>query len=834
MSTLSPVIKIGLHIFGVWPYLPSTILFRSYWIVMLSTAQVFQYRYVLVNIGMDDFSQFMDGVSSAMASSLLYIKLVILWVNQRIFFDLLQIMDADWRDYTSNGSRIMKSSADLAHRASRWIVGLQIGSVTFYSLGVLAANVNDPGKIEPYTRELILKMALPFNISTEAIYIAVQSVQFYHLFLVGLGITIVNSLLVTLILHIGGQIDLLREWLTKAFSRNATHSMDGITIESIILKHQKIILFAENIENLYTYISMMMLLSDTLIICCLGFIIVTSIGEPNGAAIMVKSLLFYITMNLEAFIYCFCGEYLSAKSEMIGHAAYDSLWYDFPAKEGRIMLLVIVRSQKRLKITSGKVVDLSLERFTSVVKASASYISVLLAMQSCTPRLMACCIFKADTTVGNSTREGGTAARYFSGGEAAIVNPRGVCTLSFSGNMETSTVSRAVKIGLHACGVWPYLPSTVFYRLFWILMLSAPQILQYQYLAIHYQGDDFSDFMDGVSSAMAYSLLFIKLTILWVNQRTFSDILQMMALDWKNCVLTDHSLRITTNKAKLSRRFSNWIIGLQLTAIVLYSCGVLAVNAGEIPRMNVSAREHILKMKLPFKVNTSPIYVAVTILQFFHLVMCGCGISIVNSLIVTLILHIDGQIDILCDWLLKVFSENVRPTDSVTIRTLITKHQRIIMFSENIENLYTYITLILFVSDTLIICCLGFIIVTSIGTPDGPPILVRSALFYVVMNLETFIYCFAGEYLSAKSKMIGDAAYDSFWYDVTLKKNRIVLLVILRSQKRLSITIGKIMDLSLERFTSVRFHFLRSFYTFSLHNINFKLNPTNHQNFNQC
>nr|XP_012219944.1 PREDICTED: odorant receptor coreceptor-like [Linepithema humile] len=304
MSTLSPVIKIGLHIFGVWPYLPSTILFRSYWIVMLSTAQVFQYRYVLVNIGMDDFSQFMDGVSSAMASSLLYIKLVILWVNQRIFFDLLQIMDADWRDYTSNGSRIMKSSADLAHRASRWIVGLQIGSVTFYSLGVLAANVNDPGKIEPYTRELILKMALPFNISTEAIYIAVQSVQFYHLFLVGLGITIVNSLLVTL-----------------------------------------------------------------------------SIGEPNGAAIMVKSLLFYITMNLEAFIYCFCGEYLSAKSEMIGHAAYDSLWYDFPAKEGRIMLLVIVRSQKRLKITSGKVVDLSLERFTSVVKASASYISVLLAMQ---------------------------------------------------------------------------------------------------------------------------------------------------------------------------------------------------------------------------------------------------------------------------------------------------------------------------------------------------------------------------------------------------------------------------------------------------------------------
>jgi len=32
-----------------------------------------------------------------------------------------------------------------------------------------------------------------------------------------------------------------------------------------------------------------------------------------------------------------------------------------------------------------------------------------------------------------------------------------------------------------------------------------------------------------------------------------------------------------------------------------------------------------------------------------------------------------------------------------------------------------------------------------------------------------------------------------------------ILFMILRSQKRLTITIGKIMDLSLERFASVRF-----------------------------
>lgn len=38
-----------------------------------------------------------------------------------------------------------------------------------------------------------------------------------------------------------------------------------------------------------------------------------SIGEPNAAAILVKSFMFYITMNLDVFIYCYAGEYLSAK-----------------------------------------------------------------------------------------------------------------------------------------------------------------------------------------------------------------------------------------------------------------------------------------------------------------------------------------------------------------------------------------------------------------------------------------------------------------------------------------------------------------------------------------
>jgi len=76
---------------------------------------------------------------------------------------------------------------------------MQVGSVLLYSAGVLAANANSPEKLEPYARELILKMELPFNISTDFIYTTVQIVQFYHLFFVAWGITSINSLFVTLV-----------------------------------------------------------------------------------------------------------------------------------------------------------------------------------------------------------------------------------------------------------------------------------------------------------------------------------------------------------------------------------------------------------------------------------------------------------------------------------------------------------------------------------------------------------------------------------------------------------------------------------------------------------
>ncbi|XP_025262862.1 odorant receptor 4-like [Camponotus floridanus] len=308
--------------------------------------------------------------------------------------------------------------------------------------------------------------------------------------------------------------------------------------------------------------------------------------------------------------------------------------------------------------------------------------------------------------------------------------------------------------------------------------------------------------MGMLGEAMTFSILIIKLVIFWCKQRTFSKILTMMAIDWKKSLNTEFSMFVTSN-AKLSRRFANVTVALYSMAVIFHSSNIVK-HTDENKVFNTSMRPLVMNMNLPFDLNQTYVYVLIIIIQFVHLLLCSCATGLLNALLINLILHIGGQVDILCEWLIDIFPIKKKHSPNLfVIKKIIKKHQQIIKFSEHIEDLYSNIALALFISDTLIICCLGFVMVTSVGTPDAIKIIMRTLLFYFVMNMEAFAFCFAGEYLSTKSNSIGNAAYNSFWYESNSKNNQITLFLIMRSQKQLVITIGKVMNLSLERFSSI-------------------------------
>ncbi|XP_014483813.1 PREDICTED: odorant receptor 4-like [Dinoponera quadriceps] len=279
----------------------------------------------------------------------------------------------------------MSRTIDVSHRSSNLIIGLYSMSVFLYGTGVLVGHTDDPNEVENehlsvLERELFLKMELPFESNASPIYEVVMVVQFFHQLAAATIVGVLNALIVSLILHVGGQIDIMCRELVEISSGGRTFDSRASDVKALIRQHQRIIALSSDIETLFSYIALMQFLWNTLVICSLGFVIVTSIGDTEGSTMLIKSLFFYLVITLEAFIFCYAGEYLSAKGRMIGDAAYDAKWYNSSPTQSRIILLLILRSQRKLTITIGKFMDLSLERFTTIIKASASYVSVLHAM----------------------------------------------------------------------------------------------------------------------------------------------------------------------------------------------------------------------------------------------------------------------------------------------------------------------------------------------------------------------------------------------------------------------------------------------------------------------
>ncbi|KAL0134068.1 hypothetical protein PUN28_001145 [Cardiocondyla obscurior] len=365
-----------------------------------------------------------------------------------------------------------------------------------------------------------------------------------------------------------------------------------------------------------------------------------------------------------------------------------------------------------------------------------------------------------------------------------------------------TTINRTIEVVFTLFGIWPDTSCISFCRIFWIITIIIVQFYHYRYLQVHLHSDDLFNLMDCLSSFLAYMKVMTKFVMFWINQRKFIKTLEMIREDWDNCADSEINMHQTMCKANISNRITNAMIILHTLSAIAYSMRIMMTDVDVSDR--TSKPPFIHKMELPFNVNTQRTYKMILIMQTVYVVMCSWAAGAVNALLLTLILHIGGQMDILHAWLI-----NFAPQDSgrkhelITTDKIIQKHQKIINFSKNVENLYSYIALLQFASNTIMICSLAFLIVSAIGTPDAVEQIIRTLLFYAITNLEAFVFCYAGEYLNNKSKAVGNAAYNSTWYNLKPKDSRILSFIILRSQKQLTLTVGKMADLSLEYFASI-------------------------------
>lgn len=94
----------------------------------------------------------------------------------------------------------------------------------------------------------------------------------------------------------------------------------------------------------------------------------------------MKSFFAVELLLMQLFLYCFAGEKLSSMIFKISLASYNSCWYNLPGNLSQDLYFILMVSLKPYKLTAGKMLPMNMNTFTSILKATFSFFSVLRLM----------------------------------------------------------------------------------------------------------------------------------------------------------------------------------------------------------------------------------------------------------------------------------------------------------------------------------------------------------------------------------------------------------------------------------------------------------------------
>ncbi|XP_076621272.1 odorant receptor 4-like [Colletes latitarsis] len=195
-----------------------------------------------------------------------------------------------------------------------------------------------------------------------------------------------DTFLAVLVLHLCGQLSVLRNALENLV--NATSENDFMKFRDrlglIVNRHNQLFRFAVVVEDCFNLTLLIQTLICTAMFCLTGYRMITSVDQEEEDVPIVGLIFFVIHViytMLHLFIYCYVGETLLGQSTGIGQSVYDCNWYALPPKKAVLLVIIIGRARIGFQITAGKFSPFSLELFNAILKTSAGYLSVLLAMK---------------------------------------------------------------------------------------------------------------------------------------------------------------------------------------------------------------------------------------------------------------------------------------------------------------------------------------------------------------------------------------------------------------------------------------------------------------------
>ncbi|CAL1689205.1 unnamed protein product [Lasius platythorax] len=180
-------------------------------------------------------------------------------------------------------------------------------------------------------------------------------------------------------MHACGQLNVLYVWLHELTESVKEENVAERKLATIVEHHLRVLNFISCIESIMHKISLVELMGCTINMCLLGYYCIMA-WEAFDAAKITSYIIVYLSMAFNIFIFCYIGQIITEQCEHVGEMAYTTNWYKLHHTTARNFVLIIARSSNIIKITAGKLFQLSIATFGDVIKTSVVYLNLLRTM----------------------------------------------------------------------------------------------------------------------------------------------------------------------------------------------------------------------------------------------------------------------------------------------------------------------------------------------------------------------------------------------------------------------------------------------------------------------
>ncbi|XP_018351976.1 PREDICTED: odorant receptor Or2-like [Trachymyrmex septentrionalis] len=235
------------------------------------------------------------------------------------------------------------------------------------------------------TRTLPLSDWVPYDISSTTAFWATILHQTIGLIICANASVAHETLISGFMIQTCAQLDILcyrarmlpsslREAQKCSISKEDFKAREQRLIRELVHHHRFVYRFAERINAVFTLmISVQFTISSTVL--CLS--IYKMLTKNLLSLEFAWSSSYLGCMLMQIYLYCWFGNEVTLKSTEIGNAIYEMEWPMLPVDLMKILLLIITRSKRPIKITSGYMITLSNDSFMKIIKISYSAYNVL-------------------------------------------------------------------------------------------------------------------------------------------------------------------------------------------------------------------------------------------------------------------------------------------------------------------------------------------------------------------------------------------------------------------------------------------------------------------------